>query len=187
MGTPDDDAGPAARSAADAELAHQDQVAAEGLSLSMSNLTTMATTLAEEGYGDAAGVLTRAAAQESGEAARHALQGEYFQEASNEWGVAAIALDHQAKASGQALVAAADRRHALEGLDQPSITDIEHALAASAEAAIEARMRTHIDEAAISGRVAEDSAERAIVAEEQAHGVHPEVTDSAAQGAADPE
>lgn len=180
MGNPGDDPDMRARATADAELARQDKVATELLDLSATNLESMSSTMADQGYGDAAAVLHRAASQQLHEGVRHALQGEYYHDASVAWGGSATSLGEQASQLDQSYAVVAERRQVQGELLQPNLSDADRANAKGAEADLNSRITAHVDAAFVDGRVAERLAEQAIEAEEQAHKIHPEVADDGA-------
>lgn len=108
MGNHQDAADARARATADDDLARQDWAATEALSRSAANLDLIASTMADQGNEDAAAVLHRAASQQLHEGVRHALQGEYLQDAAIAWGGSSTALGEQARESDQSHAYAAD-------------------------------------------------------------------------------
>jgi hypothetical protein len=186
MGDPEDDQDLRAPAATDATLAGQDGAAADGFRTSAENLNSMASTLAEEGYADAAAGLLRAASHELAEGVPYALQGEYLQEAAKDWGAAADAVDHHAKDMSQALVGAGERLHAYGPGHDPASNPADHAKAAAALDAVEQRMQGHRDEADRWAGVAQARTQEAFDAESAARTIHPGVPEDPVPLAPDP-
>lgn len=167
----EDQLSPRDRAQADAQAAAEDYGRAAVLNETAAKLNSISDSLTTMGYGEAGNAMGREATREIVAASHDVAQAVHLTTASNSWNAVADDLDLQAKARGEAYVAAAGHRQAEDILHQPlSEADRTHAeVAAAAAAALETTLGHRADQL---GHDAASAATTALDEEAKARGIH---------------
>lgn len=171
MGYLEDQLDPREKGAGDAELAAEKFADAASLNAEAATYQSMSETMADMGFDDASTLFIEGATKDWVTAGHENLEATHLLAASANWTAAADDLDQQAKARGEAFVAAAGERQAEELMQQPQTQeDRTHAeVAAAAEAGMEKALEHRAVEL---GHAAKVAAHTALDEEAKARSVH---------------